>query len=36
MYDTQTRSQLQTDQQFPGIDNLEKGVQQNSDGSYDI
>ena len=27
---------LQTDQQFPGIDNNKKGLVQNADGSYDI
>jgi len=36
LYDNQTRSMLQTDQRFPGIDNLGKGLKQNSDGSYDI
>ena len=36
LYDNQTRSQLQTDQQFPGIDNLGKNLEQNDDGSYDI
>ena len=36
MYDTQTRSQLQTDQQFPTLGSQTEGVQQNEDGSYDI
>ncbi len=36
LYDNQTRSMLQTDQQFPGIDNNREGLQQNADGSYDI
>lgn len=36
LYDNQTRSMLQTDQQFPGIDNNKKGLEQNKDGSYDI
>lgn len=35
LYDNQTRSMLQTDQRFPGLDSLGE-VQQNSDGSYDI
>ncbi|MCJ7693193.1 MAG: DUF1214 domain-containing protein, partial [Sedimentisphaerales bacterium] len=36
LYDNQTRAMLQTDQQFPGIDNNKKGLLQNKDGSYDI
>ena len=36
LYDNQTRSELQTDQQFPGLDSNKKGLKQNSDGSYDI
>jgi len=36
MYDTQTRSQLQTDQQFPTLGSQAKGMKKNSDGSYDI
>ncbi len=36
LYDNQTRSMLQTDQQFPGIDNNQEGLQQNADGSYDV
>ena len=36
MYDTQTRSQLQTDQQFPTLGSQTQGVQKNPDGSCDI
>ncbi len=36
LYDNQTRSMLQTDQRLPGIDNNQKGLKQNDDGSYDI
>jgi hypothetical protein len=36
LYDNQTRSMLQTDQQFPGLDNNRKGLQQNADGSFDV
>ena len=36
MYDTQTRSQLQTDQQFPTLGSQDKGIKENADGSYDI
>ncbi|MGD8370924.1 MAG: DUF1254 domain-containing protein [Syntrophobacterales bacterium] len=36
LYDTQTRSQLQTDQQFPTLGSQTKGVKKNDDGSYDI
>lgn len=36
VYDTQTRSMLQTDQRFPGLDNNKKGLVVNDDGSYDI
>lgn len=36
IYDNQTRSMLQTDQQFPGIDNNKEGLIQNEDGSWDI
>ncbi|MCP4005994.1 MAG: DUF1254 domain-containing protein [bacterium] len=36
LYDNQTRGMLQTDQQFPGLDNNAEGLQQNADGSYDI
>ncbi|CUH46477.1 DUF1254 domain-containing protein [Ruegeria atlantica] len=36
MYDTQTRSQLQTDQQFPTLDSYTEGMQKNADGSIDV
>ncbi|MFX0547131.1 DUF1254 domain-containing protein [Roseovarius sp. S1116L3] len=36
MYDTQTRSQLQTGQPFPTIGSQTDGMTQNADGSYDI
>lgn len=36
LYDNQTRAMLQTDQRFPGIDNLGNGLKQNDDGSFDI
>ena len=36
LYDNQTRSMLQTDERFPGIDNNKKGMIKNGDGSYDI
>ncbi|MGB3211420.1 MAG: DUF1254 domain-containing protein [Desulforhopalus sp.] len=36
LYDNQTRSMLQTDQQFPGIDSNAGGLKANADGSYDI
>ena len=36
MYDTQTRSMLQTSQPFPTVGSQTKGVEKNSDGSYDI
>ena len=36
LYDNQTRAMLQTDYQFPGIDNNKPGMIKNSDGSYDI
>lgn len=35
LYDNQTRSMLQTDQRFPGVDNL-GNVKANADGSFDI
>ena len=35
LYDNQTRSMLQTDQQFPSL-NSQRGVQQNADGTTDI
>lgn len=36
LYDNQTRSMLQTDERFPGIDDKRPGMVQNSDGSYDV
>lgn len=36
MYDTQTRSQLQTNQQFPTLGSQTEGVKKNAEGSYDI
>jgi hypothetical protein len=36
LYDTQTRSMLQTDQRFPGIDGNTPGIQVNADGSVDV
>ncbi len=36
VYDTQTRSMLQTDQQFPSVSSQNKKVQVNADGSVDV
>ena len=36
LYDNQTRAMLQTDEQFPGIDNNKPGMIQNADESYDV
>ncbi|MEM9256331.1 MAG: DUF1254 domain-containing protein [Pseudomonadota bacterium] len=36
VYDTQTRSMLQTDQATAGIDSLQDGLKYNADGSIDI
>jgi len=36
IYDTQTRSMLQTDQQYAGINSLGEGQKQNADGSVDV
>jgi hypothetical protein len=36
VYDSQTRSMLQTDQQFPGIDSKKKDLHQNEDGSVTV
>ncbi len=36
IYDTQTRSQLQTDQQFPTLGSQTDSIKTNADGSYDI
>ncbi len=35
-YDTQTRSMLQTSQEFPTVGSQTEGIKQNDDGSYDI
>jgi len=36
VYDTQTRSLLQTGQTFPTVGSQDKGIQKNADGSYDM
>jgi hypothetical protein len=36
VYDTQTRSMLQTDQQYPSVSSQEKDLQVNADGSVDV
>ncbi len=36
VYDTQTRSMLQTDQQFPSVSSQNKSVKANADGSVDV
>ena len=36
LYDTQTRSMLQTNQPFPTVGSQDKGFVQNKDGSYDV
>ena len=36
LYDTQTRSQLQTRQKFPTLGSQTEGVKKNPDGSYDL
>jgi hypothetical protein len=36
IYDTQTRSMLQTGQQFPTVGSQTKGIEKNADGSFDI
>ena len=36
VYDTQTRSELQTDQPFPAVGSNTEGLQKNTDGSYDV
>ena len=35
-YDSQSRSMLQTDQQFPSVGSLTKGIVMNADKSYDV
>lgn len=36
VYDTQTRSMLQTSQPFPTVGSQDKGIEKNADGSFDI
>ena len=36
LYDSQTRSLLQTDQQFPTVGSQTEGFKQNEDGSFDV
>ena len=36
VYDTQTRSMLQTNQRFPTVGSQSKGLQVNADGSVDV
>jgi hypothetical protein len=36
LYDSQTRSQLQTSQKFPTVGSQTEGIEKNADGSYDI
>ena len=36
LYDTQTRTQLQTSQLFPTVGSLTKGMQKNADSSYGV
>jgi hypothetical protein len=36
IYDSQTRSMLQTDQPYPTVGSQDKGFKQNADGSYDV
>jgi len=36
IYDTQTRSMLQTSQSFPSVGSQTEGFKQNADGSYDV
>ncbi|HWH69450.1 MAG TPA: DUF1254 domain-containing protein [Candidatus Sulfotelmatobacter sp.] len=36
LYDNQTRSMLQTDQQFPSVSSQAKGLKVNADGSVDV
>ena len=36
VYDNQTRSMMQTDQQFPSVSSQNKGVKTNPDGSVDV
>jgi hypothetical protein len=36
LYDTQTRTQLQTGQLFPTVGSQSEGIKKNADGSYDV
>ena len=36
IYDTQTRSQLQTSQRFPTVGSQSDGIKKNADGSFDL
>jgi hypothetical protein len=36
IYDSQTRSQLQTSQKFPSVGSQTEGIKKNTDGSYDL
>jgi hypothetical protein len=36
VYDNQTRSMLRTDQQFPAVGSLTRGLPTNADGSVDV
>jgi hypothetical protein len=36
VYDNQTRSMLQTDEEFPSLGSQKKGLQKNADGSVDV
>ena len=36
LYDTQTRSQLQTNQAYPSVGSQTKGIKRNEDGSYTV
>jgi hypothetical protein len=36
LYDSQTRSQLQTSQKFPTVGSQSKGFEKSADGSYDV
>ena len=36
LYDTQTRTQLQTSQLFPTVGSQSRGIKKNADGSYDV
>ncbi|PVB59849.1 DUF1254 domain-containing protein [Labrenzia sp. 011] len=36
LYDNQTRSLMQTDQNYPGVSSIDEAIVKNADGSYDI